>query len=451
MRIMIFSVIILVSCGKAKKSEDGGDSPVVNCDPDCNQQNIEQQNTEQQNIEQQNTGTLALDLDGMSALAIVEQGQGLHLVEGESNLMAVKPTGDLTSAWKEGSASVKKFLISPTGDIYLIFAESVPFTEENGGMSLTEDAEKRCILASVDRKGKVSCVDSQLQDINMGINNEPVQFNSAGELFFAGHTFDGKNILRRKGKETKDLISADNVSLNDFVAHDSGVFIQGTSNTGAQWFRKVNEKGSLSAIQPYYSHEFVRRFPDNNIYFGASRQVYRYSTSTSTVDPNPWIDGDQINPEQEGMQALYSSGGAQGVNAADFRFTSNGSVFAVVSGTLYKYYPEIEYKKVESLHKIQVIYAVGNDLYLAGVTSDGKNKLIAYNTADGKETDLIPDEEVEIYQLAFRASSEKQILMASGLRFSNNTDVLIQIELGVNKVSVTETDVKLSSMLGLDE
>ncbi|OGQ46427.1 MAG: hypothetical protein A3H42_00100 [Deltaproteobacteria bacterium RIFCSPLOWO2_02_FULL_46_8] len=57
-------------------------------------------------------------------------------------------------------------------------------------------------------------------------------------------------------------------------------------------------------------------------------------------------------------------------------------------------------------------------LLIAGYDSSDKNKLIAYNTSNASEIDLLGGADIEIYHFSYSAKSGR--ILFDGLRFSDN-------------------------------
>lgn len=380
-------------------------------------------------------GSVGFSLQGAVGLALAgSPGQDSLAAVGEdaspSNLKRVNVDNSLTDAVSSGSVDVLSFMVASDNQVYLLLATPV----------------ESCILIRVNGEtNEAFCVDPTLTSI--GWNNafgEPVQFDEEGNIYYEGGTSDGRTVLRQNfGGETTDLIT-DYISLKGFLVLDDGtVFVSGTTTpTEREWTRIITPARSLENILTF-ELEFMAVFPDDNIYYGASRDaaVGRYLVSSGDLDPVSWISND-------GVDAYYDCPGDSS-NCGDARSllrTTSGKVYASVPDgggrdVLVQFYPDPTLPPT-SIADVTVSEAILTYLILAGTDSGAANKLVLFETNSDSETDLLGSEDIEVYHLDYLNLSSQQIVMFDGLRFSDNSYVLCQVDL-------TDGNTLLCSKTGL--
>jgi hypothetical protein len=233
-----------------------------------------------------------------------------------------------------------------------------------------EYAENGCLLAEVDPDtGIPTCIDNTLQQINWPSEQEPeknpaIQFDNAGRIYYSGYTESGRTVLRRYDNgSVKDLIN-DNIGLDDFLVQPDGSVIVGgqTTNTGAQWVRRITPAGGLQTLVGGTSSQFLRAFPDGNVCLGVwgtgNFGVRRYLTGPAQVESKYWIS-DNINSETP--EKYFSAGdfcqpsdfpqnegfcGTFGALILGSHTTTDGNVYVAAgseaNGVLMRYFPTID-------------------------------------------------------------------------------------------------------------
>jgi hypothetical protein len=376
-----------------------------------------------------------------------------------SNLQKVDGTGKLSTAVSSGSANISKFLIAPNDKLYVLF---------NARTNLQDTTlSGNCLLAEVDvNSGSPNCIDAQVSSIRwLDANNNPsIQFDSSGAIYYLAYDSDYKLSLRKfSGGVSTDLIN-DNISVEDFlVAPDGGVIIYGgTTSSGQRWIRKIRNSGGLRTIKNIVPcntwFNFMRVFPDNKVYFGiddcSPSGVYRMDQSGESLEAQPWMGyskhwsaGNEIDlptpvafdcypPYTDPVLGLQLPQGCGAMASQSFR-TPDGKMFFMSQGKIFKYYPSVE-KSSTTVSKVIVALGVPGYLILAGLNSLEQNVLTLFNTSDNSEIQLLgPDNEIEIYNLNYLASSNK--IMFDGLRFSDNKYVIGQYDLTTMTSSASQT------------
>ena len=388
---------------------------------------------------------LALTDDSVSSrLSARAQSSGSEVAvtdTGDSNLMKVSSSGELESVVSSGSLSVSKFLISPDGKIYLFLQSAItPGT--------TSSPDGTCILLSVDPdSGDYSCVDEDVTQIfwndptNYTVPNNPIQFDGDGNLYYLFSDDTGKTVLRRNASGTKTDLISDNITINDFlVLSDGTVILTGsTTSSSVQWIRKLSASNSLSNLFSSSQANFLKRFPDGNVYMGIwSTPVFgiaRYLSGTGALEDQKWMTMD-INGLTEPRYydcndfPSIGTGGYCGSSIRGIHTTSDGKVYVAAlrgsgEGALMQYYPAVS-EATTVVTKVTVMSGALTNVIVAGLDDSDQNRLFLYNTTNDTEIDLLGGQEIEVYHVSFRASDN--ILMFDGLRFSDNKYVICQVD-----------------------
>lgn len=394
---------------------------------------------------------------GLTGAATTRSGHTLRAAIG-SNLAVVDRAGHLRDAVTTGNVSVGQFLIAPSNKLYVLFNSS---TMLNGGSPTTE---RPCLLAEVDRgTGVPTCIDDSLQSINwdpQSTGNAPIQFDDSGAVYYMGYTTEGRMVLRRSANGIrKDLVSDYAVAGDFVVLGDGTVVLSGaTTATRAQWLRRISPQDALQTLQPF-SVNFLRLFPDGNVYFGVGGAgVQRYLATGDSVDPALWIgygsgypsypDPDPTAPHNDASAVCGYYGASQdnyafcngnGSYVSKTFTTGDGKVFVLNGWTpnqqLMQYFPTLVRPSTEVTH-VAVAQAGGTSIVLSGLNAQSKNVTTLFSTTDGSERELIgPSPETEVYHVDYVAGSPT--VMFDGLRFSDNSYVLGSIDLTTGTVTAT--------------
>lgn len=353
----------------------------------------------------------------------------------EPTLVIVKSDGSLTNAI-EGKATVSRFLIAPTGDVYVLFKYRTD--ADAGGMG-------DCLLARVDRvSGLMSCVDSTLDSIRWdddqwGYRNPAVQFDAKGAVYYEGYTNEGRTVLRRQDNGvTKNLIN-DAISLQDFlVAGDGSVFLRGSTNlTGASWTRRITPQGGLQTLATSNSGGLLHQFPDGNVYLslndGTGSGVRRFLTATGTMDPD-YRMGALCGPDS----ADQTNCSGNGFGFSKVVTTDDGAVYAVSGGQVFQLYPTLSRPSTTINPITRLATGPAGKLFVAGLGAGNANSMSVLDTASDTESVVVgAGNEVEIYRLHHIPSTKS--VMFDGLRFADNTYVLGRLDLATMTVTTKST------------
>jgi len=419
------------------------------------------------------TGTISLDLTGAVGLAMLKTGSGLDdfdLADGPA-LQKVNADGSLAPALHDPSevpSRADHFFIAPNGKTYLTGAFTLP--AKGAGL-----ADVGCTLVEAAADGTLSCIDTTLTSVNMTDFKAPVQFDDAGGLYYAG-AMGTTTVLRKYGTDSKvtDLLNSE-LSVYDFRVHGDGtVAIRGeTVDTHSRWARVISSSGALKTITSAIAGETMAVFPDGKLYIGVSTpypRIVSYDFTKSAIDAQPWSSVvSDVSITGADQQTFFQARGwdfstyVAPVNALDessvshsahiaTHFVNTGKQeFAIVESGLYRYYPTCGAVALTMVKKITNLSAAGDFLVVSGTDANGANKLtlVDATAATPVETDLLPNDEVEIYHLSY--STKTKTLRFDGLRFSDNAPITGAIDLGnSNKAMLAPTGgVKLSDFQSL--
>ena len=364
--------------------------------------------------------------------------------------------GSSASIYATGSATpvVRDFYSAPNNKFYVVFYTATPLV--SGGAN--------CVLAEINTDtGVPSCVDSDLTSVTMGLGsmvgsltngNAPIQFDDAGNIYYSGTSTGYTFTLRKNVNGVVTPLVRDNVQVTDYVVlGDGSVIMAGrTVSTSISWIRKVSVgTGAITNLVNGAIATFLRKFVDNNLYYGVSSSVnstggvYRYSVDQGKVDTLPWIsasygssgtaqnDTSSLCSYQEGVKTsvFCSIGGTLVKHIFNIGTERTLAIVGVTYGSggtdLMQFYPTVA-RANTVITTISVWHQMGNKLLLAGTNKDDKNILSLYDPSTSQETILLDQSnEIEIYNLGYVASTNK--VMFNGLSFANGQYVVGDISL----------------------
>jgi hypothetical protein len=364
---------------------------------------------------------------------------------GSSGLLAVSAAGIATDALTSGTATISKFYTAPNGKYYVLFsgtAELVP-----GG--------PQCLLAEVEQStGIPTCVDGSLNSITwQGLGterNSPIQFDSSGAVYYQGTTSSGNTVVRKWSNGVgADLINQ-NVVVMDFLVLDDGVVLLSgyTVNSSAQWVRKISVNGGITNLASTWATS-MSKFVDGNVYIGLWGGnlfgVKRYLTQTGQLESKFWISGNTNGVEREayfnadticangerllmegfcGWYGTIMHGNMSVLGLKNFAFSgARGNAGTV----LMQYYPTVE-RANSIVNIVSIAQRYLTTIVLVGTDASGVNMVTLYETGSKQETILVDQSnEIEIYNMTYVSATNK--IMFNGLRFSDNRQVVGEIDL----------------------
>ncbi len=310
--------------------------------------------------------------------------------------------------------------------------------------------------------GLPNCIDSDVDSISWGswgystFVNPPIQFDATGAIYYLAQIWgDGfSTVLRRHlDGQTVDLIN-ENITIDNFkVMLDGTIFLSGYNDSNqARWLRRLSNQSSLQNVlaNTVSLTSFLYPFPNQKLYFGmydwdeGFYGVYSIDPNTAVVDYKAWIHPNSWIPRATYYECLseedqlYSAN--CGYNPYLLLTTIDSKVFGVVGelsrGKLLQYYPVVTTPDI-SIEKIGVAQGVLQDLIIAGVDGNQKNRLHLFNTTTEQEFDLMPNDDIEIYRLHYIVSQNK--VMFDGLRFSDNKYVIGWYDFNTGQLAAAPT------------
>jgi hypothetical protein len=409
------------------------------------------------------TGATGLALKSSASISASRYGSAVGQSATGSNLLAVNAAGQTQDAVISGAANVGAFLIAPNNKLYVIFQSKTNLTNTT--------VPGDCLLAEVDpASGNPKCIENSVDYIenksktgNPGgwEGNPTIQFDSSGAIYYVGRNSNGNVRLRKYAAGTATDLINDNIYLNDWlVLPDGRVIITGsTTSTNAQWVRRISSAGGLKTLASGATSNFMRIFPDGNVYLGlwntGNLGVRRYLTNLDQVETKYWINssnGSEVGAEWYNNALPFCDDntklttnaafcGSYGSYATQVFRTTDGNAFAVAgwgaSGLLMQYFPTLA-KPVTSVIKVSASQPILTNVVLAGLNAANENILTLYNTSNSVETTLIgSSNEIEIYRINYVASTNR--IMFDGLRFADNKYVIGQVDLNTMTVSASQT------------
>jgi len=290
-------------------------------------------------------------------------------------------------------------------------------------------------------------------------NNNSIQFDGNGAIYYLGQNSSGSTSLRKNSGGAKTDLINDNITVNNFIVLPDGtVIITGrTTSTEANWVRRISPQGSLQNLVTSTTALFLAVFPDNNVYMGlwsgSYNGVKRYLSTGDTMESKYWISSNIGQPEQSwyfdanqfcqngDRQTNASFCGYYGAYIKGIHRTTDGKMFAIsgygANGLLMQYYPELA-KPNTAVRKVSVAQGVLTNVILAGLNASDRNVMTLFNTTDQSELELLGEtNEIEIYHLNYVAATNR--IMFDGLRFSDNKYVIGQYDLNTMTFSASQT------------
>ena len=384
-------------------------------------------------------------------------------IDETESVMGIDNTGNLIDITSE-DLPIREFLISPTGEVYIILNYLYSYIDRNGN-------QQQAILLKVNPNDNTyTNIDNTLSSINQQVgSNKSIQFDALGNIYYFGSSNSNIVLRKSKGGAHTDLINS-NIYVWDWLVLDNGtVFIYRESpSTLTRWFRKINPDNSLiNIIGSGASINFIKKFPDNKIYFGDWGKLFgvgRIKQIDNFLSEKCLIGGasgglcgtgELLGNEYEDLATCADNGldpyiyycgisSFSGAFVNDIQSTSN-SVFAVVGHNtrqIWRYYPKVEYIDFAMVKDVPLFKTSESFLIIHGLNAFGQNKLVKYDLASSVETDLLPSDDIEIYHINLKSDGK---IWFDGLRFSNNTYVIGYVNTSnLNQVVfVQDTNYKL--------
>jgi len=381
-----------------------------------------------------------------------------------SNFIVVTSSGEIRQAVTSGDAIIQDFLISPTGEVYVLFSQRVHLSDT------TLDNGSGCLLAEIDPdSGWPRCVDSSLDSIAWH-GGSPIQFDSSGAIYYLGYSGSTQVLRRYSQGSTRDYNNS-NIRINSWKVLSNGwTLLAGeTLSTGIRWTRALNPDGGLVAL---YGAGHIGEnvwgdlFPDGNFYFYETScqgpgGLRRFDATSHSKDPTFWIrpvlqTGAVVSAECDGPRSVYFAPligdryTTPDGRVVSYRFVNNGWK-ALQIARVFPTPPQADggndfdgyggrsltddgFLEQDSVFSDAMTLAapVGSSILFAGI-DQGFNKLVEVDLNAWQYSELALPEEIEFYH--FAATTDGKALF-DGLRFSDNKVVIGEVDLTTNSVTV---------------
>ncbi|MFH0799879.1 MAG: hypothetical protein V2A66_06830 [Pseudomonadota bacterium] len=356
----------------------------------------------------------------------------------KSNLHKLKNDGTVVDLFvTDVSLLIDNFFISPDGNLYLVF-KSVIYVDTIP-----------CTLVMLGQNQVGECVDDTLVSVDTKYQKPtaPIQFDSSDNIYYSGLTKEGKRVLRKlihSSKKTVDLID-DNISIRLFlVLQDGTVYLAGTTaSTQTSFFRRILPSGKIENLINGSNLLSLYTLPDGNVYAGdwGIRMGVVKVTSAGVEDDlyigelgNPVFDTsfneyESCDYRTDNPTTYASFCGYNGTAISAFYRSVEDEVFVVAgsgdTASLWQYWPEVKPIST-SVYRPTIVSGTMSTLLIAGYDTKQKNKLIAFNTTNSSEVDLLKGVDIEIYHFGYSAS--KGTVIFDGLRFSDGVYIVGSID-----------------------
>ena len=385
-----------------------------------------------------------------------------QLTSNSGNLRKLTADGAVENVFSGGTVNAESLYIAPDGKIYVLLSSVV---DVNG---------KPCILLRLSDDNNGECLDSDLRVISHpSLDNfptEPIQFDDDGNIYYVGTTWGGTQVLRMLDPESLDPVDLinDNIIIRHFLVHNDGtVYLAGmTVPTETTFFRRILPDGDIEVLLNGGHVSSLFELPDGNVYAGEWGEKYAVMKITdegvedklfigyTSVNGEP-LDADFYVDDNEydscSLENWLDNEGfcEMGGTRISFYHRTPDDDYYVVAGSgdaarLWQYWPTVQPIDT-SVDRPTVVKGSLTSLIIAGYDESNNNKLIAYNTADQSEIDLLEDDDIEIYH--FNYSSDTGLITFDGLRFSDNTHIVGSIDTdNGNELTVLESGIQYDDM-----
>lgn len=361
-----------------------------------------------------------------------------------STLAAVTETGALRDAITSGSIQINNFVVAANGKAYI--------TGSGPGMSIDGNPMNgQCVLIEVSASSDVpTCIQSNPNNAgsnwfsmmwygnHMNTMNPAIQVDAAGSIYYSGNS-GGSAVLRKWTNGSVVDIVSDNIQIHDFVVLPNGdVVVSGsTQSLSTSWTRLYSASGGLSNIESSNSASFMRKFSDGNVYYGHNNgEIKIFDTQTRARRNNSWFGA---SPAVNVASTVCPVSNCSGINSPRrIVQLSDNSVYGLTQSSgsygIAKLYPAVAEIFRGDVTDIKIIGSAGTKIAVAGLDSNGSQRLEIFDPANNSYTTLLnSSNEIEIGAMSFRASGNQ--LVFSGLRFADNKTVVGTVDLNTNSIT----------------
>jgi hypothetical protein len=294
---------------------------------------------------------------------------------------------------------VERVDVSPTGEIYLFFTNSV------------EIAGERCRFVAINLDNQAACADA---DPDFDVYQ--VEFTTDGTLYFSDLAGTVKK-RDRDGSDAAPLFTASSLgyALDGFKPLNDGTLLlqgdlQGTS-LGFYRFVPAAVSGGLDALEePCLANVDINvkgSAPEDQLFVASDGSIYLRSTGSKCDD----LADAKIYAATVGTDGLTFSA-VPGIDADSFAEDSLGNVYAVTGAdddALDAATPvnsEPHNAVMTSLAETEIFEVRGDAIYAAGKDASGKASFVRKSLLTGEETDLIGDADLVIQAFDVNAAGD---------------------------------------------
>lgn len=404
---------------------------------------------------------------GMNVFAVDAQGRFASMFPNLAELIAARQSTCMNCMMM--MPTVTKMISGPSEKIYLMFNQKFNFNDMTDTMNI--GGPQTCMLAVVTPASTtLQCVDNELVNAmnwsNANQGNSPVQFDSSGAAYYKGQFVRGGGnqsiyntyiALRRNNNGViTDIVQGKNINIEDFVVLPNGdVIAKGYTTLNNMstnnWVRLFPADGvsDLVDLSGGGWGGFMRRFPDDNVYFGGNSgsSLSRFLTQTRSVDGTYVFTNNTNNNSCCNLYMGDLDFGTQN-SQDDYILTLTGTNVTQLWPQSDPVTPIARVFPLGMSHP-SMIEGAGSYLLISGsekVYSQVNNALLSttyktqiLNPVDGSITDVSSATGIEVYALAY-AGNGNLILNGQNRRGATVTGVVSVQPGSFGTFTITQTD-----------
>ncbi len=354
---------------------------------------------------------------------------------------------------------VEQFQFGPLGNLYIAFRHPQE----------SRDRKSYILMKANPETNEFKGIDSSLTNLVWVEHSttKNIQFDQQGNIYYFAHADLGNNVWERVLRKyvdednIEDIINRDMEIFHWLVRGDGTIVIAGrTRANNEEWLRKINpietspDERVVNITEPdwWWEWGWMAEFPDNRVYVTLSGSylnlngIYRLAEELPRLQQEdadaPYI-GDMegslykiddlvAGHSQEYTKGIIEMGRVQ--EMINYEIDDNGTVYGLAGHwynkyrTVVKLYPEppmvIEPQLID---RAQAMKVSGNKLVIAGFNNlEGKYKIVLYDPLTDITTDLMPDNNIEIYLFDVQANGN---ILFHGLDLDTNQNIVAILEL----------------------
>jgi DNA-binding beta-propeller fold protein YncE len=354
---------------------------------------------------------------------------------------------------------VEQFQFGPLGNLYIAFRHPQE----------SRDRKSYILMKANPETNEFNGIDSSLTNLVWieHSTTKNIQFDDQGNIYYFAHADLGNDVWERVLRKyvdednIEDIINRDMEIFHWLVRGDGTIVIAGlTRANNEEWLRKINpietspELRVENITEPdwWWEWGWMAEFPDNRVYVTLSGSylnldgIYRLAEDLPRLQQEdadaPYI-GDMpgslykiddlvAGHSQEYTKGIIEMGRVQ--EMINYEIDDNDTVYGLAGHwynkyrTVVKLYPEppmvIEPQLID---RAQAMKVSGNKLVIAGFNNlEGKYKIVLYDPLTDITTDLMPNNNIEIYLFDVQANGS---ILFHGLDLDTNQNIVAILEL----------------------